>query len=57
MDILNISFDFFSFVDYNFSHRIDHFSFGDNVKGIINPLDGEEQISLDSKFVFHDCIE
>lgn len=26
--------------DYNFSHRIDHFSFGDAVAGVIYPLDG-----------------
>ncbi|GFO39627.1 endoplasmic reticulum-Golgi intermediate compartment protein 2-like [Plakobranchus ocellatus] len=28
--------------DYNFSHRIDHFSFGDPVSGLIYPLDGSE---------------
>uniref|UniRef100_A0A2C9L3M1 Endoplasmic reticulum vesicle transporter C-terminal domain-containing protein n=1 Tax=Biomphalaria glabrata TaxID=6526 RepID=A0A2C9L3M1_BIOGL len=28
--------------DYNFSHRIDHFSFGNPVNGIIFPLDGSE---------------
>ncbi|XP_059146303.1 endoplasmic reticulum-Golgi intermediate compartment protein 2-like [Physella acuta] len=28
--------------DYNFSHRIDHFSFGSPVNGIIFPLDGSE---------------
>lgn len=26
--------------DYNFSHRIDHFSFGDPVTGVVYPLDG-----------------
>ncbi|XP_039617804.1 endoplasmic reticulum-Golgi intermediate compartment protein 2 [Polypterus senegalus] len=30
---------------YNFSHRIDHLSFGEIVPGIINPLDGTEKIS------------
>ena len=37
------------FLDYNFSHRIDHFSFGDRHSGIVNPLDGEEQITKNSK--------
>nr|ACN10210.1 Endoplasmic reticulum-Golgi intermediate compartment protein 2 [Salmo salar]ACN12565.1 Endoplasmic reticulum-Golgi intermediate compartment protein 2 [Salmo salar] len=27
---------------YNFSHRIDHLSFGEEIPGIINPLDGTE---------------
>ncbi|XP_060588010.1 endoplasmic reticulum-Golgi intermediate compartment protein 2-like isoform X2 [Ruditapes philippinarum] len=31
--------------DYNFTHRIDHFSFGDQSGGVINPLDGEEQLT------------
>ncbi|XP_067654341.1 endoplasmic reticulum-Golgi intermediate compartment protein 2-like [Haliotis asinina] len=29
--------------DYNFSHRIDHLSFGEPVTGVIYPLDGELQ--------------
>ncbi|XP_046379689.2 endoplasmic reticulum-Golgi intermediate compartment protein 2-like isoform X2 [Haliotis cracherodii] len=29
--------------DYNFSHRIDHLSFGEPVSGVIYPLDGELQ--------------
>jgi len=28
--------------DHNFTHRIDHISFGDNVEGILYPLDGSE---------------
>merc|ERR1719394_613707 len=28
--------------DYNFTHRIDHFSFGDPTAGVIYPLDGSE---------------
>ncbi|XP_055475262.1 endoplasmic reticulum-Golgi intermediate compartment protein 2 isoform X2 [Psammomys obesus] len=32
---------------YNFSHRIDHLSFGELVPGIINPLDGTEKIAVD----------
>ena len=30
---------------YNFSHRIDHFSFGDMKSGLINALDGIEKVS------------
>uniref|UniRef100_A0A8D0HRR1 Endoplasmic reticulum-Golgi intermediate compartment protein n=1 Tax=Sphenodon punctatus TaxID=8508 RepID=A0A8D0HRR1_SPHPU len=32
---------------YNFSHRIDHLSFGELIPGIINPLDGTEKIATD----------
>ncbi|PNI29456.1 ERGIC2 isoform 11, partial [Pan troglodytes] len=37
---------------YNFSHRIDHLSFGELVPAIINPLDGTEKIAIDLFFVF-----
>lgn len=33
---------------YNFSHRIHHLSFGDSRVGIINPLDGDEEITHNS---------
>ncbi|KAG1657247.1 Endoplasmic reticulum-Golgi intermediate compartment protein 2 [Nymphon striatum] len=33
--------------DYNFSHRIENLSFGDQVDGIFNSLDGDEKISKD----------
>ncbi|XP_038294560.1 endoplasmic reticulum-Golgi intermediate compartment protein 2 isoform X1 [Canis lupus familiaris] len=36
---------------YNFSHRIDHLSFGEVVPGIINPLDGTEKIAVDRKYL------
>lgn len=36
---------FVSQAEYNFSHRIDHLSFGDSGVGIIHPLDGEEKIA------------
>lgn len=36
---------------YNFSHRIDHLSFGELVPGIINPLDGTEKIAVDRKYL------
>jgi len=37
------------FVDYNFSHRIINFSFGEPVAGIVNPLEGEEKLTSDRK--------
>uniref|UniRef100_A0A669DMJ8 Endoplasmic reticulum-Golgi intermediate compartment protein n=1 Tax=Oreochromis niloticus TaxID=8128 RepID=A0A669DMJ8_ORENI len=37
---------------YNFSHRIDHLSFGEPLPGIISPLDGTEKIATDCKLVF-----
>ncbi|KAL7402403.1 hypothetical protein ABVT39_014455 [Epinephelus coioides] len=37
---------------YNFSHRIDHLSFGEVVPGIISPLDGTEKISPESNHMF-----
>ncbi|KAJ8382721.1 hypothetical protein SKAU_G00034990 [Synaphobranchus kaupii] len=37
---------------YNFSHRIDHLSFGEEVPGIINPLDGTEKICIDHNQMF-----
>jgi hypothetical protein len=41
----------FDFADYNFSHRIIHFSFGHPVGGIINPLEGEEKLTTDRKLI------
>lgn len=38
--------------DYNFTHRIDHFSFGDVSGGVINPLDGEEQVTTHNYHLF-----
>ncbi|MEE6478137.1 hypothetical protein FKM82_011753 [Ascaphus truei] len=37
---------------YNFSHRIDHLSFGELLPGIINPLDGTEKIASDSNQMY-----
>nr|XP_054951772.1 endoplasmic reticulum-Golgi intermediate compartment protein 2 isoform X2 [Pan paniscus] len=37
---------------YNFSHRIDHLSFGELVPAIINPLDGTEKIAIDHNQMF-----
>ncbi|KAK7795905.1 hypothetical protein U0070_023908, partial [Myodes glareolus] len=39
-------------IAYNFSHRIDHLSFGELVPGIINPLDGTEKIAVDHNQMF-----
>lgn len=41
----NITDSPFFLSDYNFSHRIDHFSFGDEAGGIIYPLDGSEIVT------------
>lgn len=37
---------------YNFSHRIDCLSFGNDVPGHINPLDGTEKITLENNQLF-----
>ncbi|XP_072256209.1 endoplasmic reticulum-Golgi intermediate compartment protein 2 [Pyxicephalus adspersus] len=37
---------------YNFSHRIDHLSFGELMPGIINPLDGTEKIAQESNQMY-----
>ncbi|XP_059192018.1 endoplasmic reticulum-Golgi intermediate compartment protein 2-like [Centropristis striata] len=37
---------------YNFSHRIDHLSFGEMVPGIISPLDATEKVSVESNHMF-----
>uniref|UniRef100_A0A671KMP0 Endoplasmic reticulum-Golgi intermediate compartment protein n=1 Tax=Sinocyclocheilus anshuiensis TaxID=1608454 RepID=A0A671KMP0_9TELE len=36
----------------NFSHRIDYLSFGNDVPGHINPLDGTEKITLEQNMLF-----
>ncbi|XP_034018848.1 endoplasmic reticulum-Golgi intermediate compartment protein 2-like [Thalassophryne amazonica] len=43
---------FVSHETYNFSHRIDHLSFGEEVPGIINPLDGTEKITYHNNQMF-----
>ncbi|XP_075998249.1 endoplasmic reticulum-Golgi intermediate compartment protein 2-like [Genypterus blacodes] len=37
---------------YNFSHRIDQLSFGEEISGLISPLDGTEKISANSNHMF-----
>jgi len=44
-----VAFCIWDFVDYNFSHRIINLSFGDPVAGIVNPLEGEEKLTVDRK--------
>ncbi|XP_023931125.1 endoplasmic reticulum-Golgi intermediate compartment protein 2 [Lingula anatina] len=38
--------------EYNFTHRIDTFSFGTPTPGVINPLDGDEIVTTDNRHVF-----
>lgn len=38
--------------DYNFTHRINRLNFGDPSPGVIHPLDGDEKISNDSKYIY-----
>ncbi|XP_077994203.1 endoplasmic reticulum-Golgi intermediate compartment protein 2-like [Glandiceps talaboti] len=42
---------------YNFSHRIDHFSFGVPTPGIVNPLDGDEKVTQDSMRMYQYFIQ
>lgn len=35
--------------DYNFSHRIERFSFGEPTAGVFDPLEGDEKIAPSSK--------
>jgi len=51
--IFTIIFNFFPAV-YNFSHRIDHLSFGNDVPGHINPLDGTEKIAFERRSFSYD---
>lgn len=37
---------------FNFSHRIDHLSFGEEIPGIINPLDGTEKVCANHNQMF-----
>ena len=43
---------FVIFVALNFSHRIDHLSFGLPTPGLIQPLNGDLKIANSSKFLF-----
>uniref|UniRef100_A0A3P8V8D8 Endoplasmic reticulum-Golgi intermediate compartment protein n=1 Tax=Cynoglossus semilaevis TaxID=244447 RepID=A0A3P8V8D8_CYNSE len=37
---------------FNFSHRIDHLSFGEAIPGLISPLDGTEKITDEPNYMF-----
>lgn len=37
--------------EYNFTHRINRFSFGEPSPGIIHPLEGEEKITNESECI------
>ena len=41
----------FFLTEYNFSHRIDHFSFGPKAPGLVSPLDGEMKVTQNGEFV------
>lgn len=43
--------------DYNFSHRIDHFSFGDPVSGVVYPLDGTLFVTDSNYHIFQYFIQ
>lgn len=43
--------------EYNFTHRIEKFTFGDSVAGIIQPLEGEEKITNINMMTFHYFID
>ena len=42
--------------DYNFSHRIEKFSFGDAHTGIVQPLEGDEKITETSKLMLSEIV-
>ncbi|XP_019867900.1 endoplasmic reticulum-Golgi intermediate compartment protein 2 [Aethina tumida] len=48
---------FMSDRDYNFSHRINRFSFGDPSPGIVHPLEGDEVISKHGMTLYNYFIE
>ncbi|KAI0235203.1 Endoplasmic reticulum-Golgi intermediate compartment protein 2 [Lamellibrachia satsuma] len=43
--------------DYNFSHRIIHFSYGSPTSGVVNPLDGEEKVTTSNYHMFQYFIQ
>ncbi|XP_015110278.1 endoplasmic reticulum-Golgi intermediate compartment protein 2 [Diachasma alloeum] len=43
--------------DYNFTHRINKFSFGDESPGIVQPLDGDEKIADENMMLYQYFIE
>ncbi|XP_052067430.1 endoplasmic reticulum-Golgi intermediate compartment protein 2-like [Mytilus californianus] len=43
--------------EMNYTHRINHLSFGDIVHGVVSPLDGEEKITKDNYHLFQYFIQ
>nr|CAD7568271.1 unnamed protein product [Timema californicum] len=43
--------------EYNFSHRIDRFSFGDPSPGIVHPLEGDEKITAENMMLYQYFVE
>ncbi|KAK6638247.1 hypothetical protein RUM44_008676 [Polyplax serrata] len=48
---------FISDREYNFSHRINNFAFGDFSPGIVHPLEGDEKIASDAMMTYQYFIE
>ncbi|XP_043283408.1 endoplasmic reticulum-Golgi intermediate compartment protein 2 [Venturia canescens] len=48
---------YMSFQDYNFTHRINRFSFGEASPGIIHPLDGDEKIADENMMLYQYFVE
>jgi len=48
---------FMSDMDYNFTHRIHRFSFGDASPGIIHPLEGYEKVTTNNMVLYQYFIE
>jgi hypothetical protein len=46
----------FSFTNFNTSHRIRHLSFGKNIPGKTNPIDGTDVITHDGKAALNQII-
>ena len=42
---------FMSDKEFNFSHRLNYFSFGDYSPGIVHPLEGDEKIATDGNIL------
>ncbi|KAL0272556.1 UNVERIFIED_CONTAM: hypothetical protein PYX00_005484 [Menopon gallinae] len=49
--------DFIPEHEYNFSHRINQFAFGEHSNGIVNPLEGDEKIAKEHMMLYQYFIE
>ncbi|XP_015603691.1 endoplasmic reticulum-Golgi intermediate compartment protein 2 [Cephus cinctus] len=43
--------------DYNFTHRINRFSFGEPSPGIVHPLEGDEKVATDNMMLYQYFVE